>query len=95
MTKEEIEKMAVSFALKHGFDIKEANPAHDPAHVISGYPPTKEGEELQNGWELAIMDVNPKNNLSLLEIEGFLEGCAFKEKNSNLANSISFWLQNL
>lgn len=71
MNKEEVKRMAMSFALKHGFDIKKANPAHDAAHVISGYPPSKEGEKLQNGWELAILDVNPKGDLSLLEIEGF------------------------
>jgi hypothetical protein len=84
----DVQKAGISFCQQHGFKIERANLAHDACHTVSGFPPTVEGEELQVGWELAIMfaDKYKKlNNLNNLKIQGFCDGVEFRESQPELA----------
>jgi len=85
---EDVKIAGLKFCRQHGFNPERANLAHDRCHVVSGYPATDDGEQLQSGWELAVMfaDKYKKlNSLTDLEIEGFCAGVDFRESQPELA----------
>jgi hypothetical protein len=84
----DVQKAGISFCQQHGFNVERANLAHDACHTVSGFPPTVEGEELQNGWELAIMFADKYKALKSLshsKIQGFCDGVDFRESQPELA----------
>jgi hypothetical protein len=96
----DFEAMMYEFCSIHGFNPETANPAHDAGHLISGFPPTLEGEHMQAGWELAIMGVGIKYKLDYWPkndevLAGWLAGYDFIKEYPIEAKQVAWALQNL